>query len=174
MTLVGQNLGANRPEQATRAGWMALALGAAVMSLMGVIFYTLARPMFQMFCPGAEQEPIIDAGVDVLRLIAFAMPPLASAIILTSALRGAGDTRVPVVFTWIGFFAVRIPLAYWLALDEYSIDIRLYPIDWSMGPFRGCNLGLYGCWLAMTTDICVRGVFFFWRFVHGAWQKQRV
>ena len=158
MTLVGQNLGAKRPEQAARAGWMALALGAVVMTIMGAIFFTLAPQMCAAF---SGQEEIIDEGTRVLRLVAFAMPPLASAIIFTSALRGAGDTRVPVIFTWIGFFVVRIPLAYYLAFDEVYL-----------GPWR--IDGLFGCWLAMSTDIVVRGVFFFGRFVHGAWQKQRV
>ena len=154
MTLVGQNLGAKRPDQAARAGWRACALACLIMSAMGAIFYTFAPEMFGLFCPSVEQAPIIDAGVPVLRLIAFAMPPLAAVIVFTSALRGAGDTRVPVMFTWVGFFVVRIPLAYYLALDlEY---------------------GLYGCWLAMCADIVVRGVFFFYRFLRGAWQKQRV
>ena len=48
----------------------------------------------------------------MLRLVAFAMPALASTIVFTYALRGAGDTRVPVLFTWTGFLLVRIPLAY--------------------------------------------------------------
>ncbi len=133
------------------------------MTLMGAIFYTFAREMCELL---SSQEAIVNAGVEVLHLVAFAMPPLASAIIFTSALRGAGDTRVPVIFTWIGFFVVRIPLAYWLALPEVDLG--------SLGTWPGCNLGLYGCWLAMTADLCVRGVFFFWRFVQGAWQKQRV
>lgn len=170
MTLVGQNLGAKRPEQAARAGWIALALGAGVMTLMAATFYTFAPAMFALFCPNPTQAPIIKAGIPVLRLVAFAMPPLASAIIFTNALRGAGDTRVPVIFTWIGFFAVRIPLAYLLALDDYYLTI----LDWSFGPLWGFDLGLYGCWLAMFADITVRGVFFLWRFVHGAWQKQKV
>src|SRR5262249_15800004 len=103
MTLVGQNLGAQRPGQAARAGWMAFIFGCGVMSVMGAIFYTFAPEMFSLFCPKPEQAPIIEAGVPVLQLIAFLMPALASTIVFTSALRGAGDTRVPVLFTWIGF-----------------------------------------------------------------------
>jgi MATE family, multidrug efflux pump len=174
MTLVGQNLGAKRPDYASRAGWMAFALGCAVMTLMGATFYLFAQPMFELFCPFDSQAPIIAAGVEVLRLVAFAMPPLASTIVFTSALRGAGDTRVPVIFTWIGFFVVRIPLAYVLALNDYVLSIDVYPFDWSSGPLWGLGLGLRGCWLAMIADLVLRGVFFFARFVHGAWQKQRV
>jgi putative MATE family efflux protein len=153
MTLVGQNLGAGRPAQAARSGWTAFALGGSVMSLMGVIFFVLAPPMFGLFCPDAGQRPIVEAGVPVLRLIAFGMPPLASCIIFTYALRGAGDTRVPVLFTWLGFFLIRIPLAYLLT---------------------DTSLGLMGAWLAMLADLATRGCFFFWRFRGGRWQHIQV
>jgi Na+-driven multidrug efflux pump len=104
--------------------------------------------------------------VPVLRLVAFAMPPLACTIIFTSALRGAGDTRVPVLFTWIGFFAVRIPLAYILAFPHLDLG--------PLGTYPGLGFGLFGAWLAMFADLLVRGVFFFQRFLRGAWKKQRV
>jgi putative MATE family efflux protein len=166
MTLVGQNLGAGRPREATRSGWMAFVLGCGVMSAMGVVFFALAPLMFRLFCPLPEQRPIIAAGVPVLRLVAFAMPVLASTIIFTSALRGAGDTRVPVLFTWIGFFLVRIPLAYYLTLP--TIDLG------PLGSVQGLNLGLFGAWLAMFADLVVRGLFFLGRFARGAWQRQVV
>jgi len=166
MTLVGQNLGAGRPLQAARGGWLAFGLGCGVMSFMGLIFFTFAPQMFLLFCPQESQRPIIDAGVPVLRLVAFAMPALACTIIFTSALRGAGDTRVPVLFTWIGFFAVRIPLAYVLAFPRLDLGF--------VGTWPGMDLGLYGAWLAMFADLIVRGAFFLHRFVLGKWQLQKV
>ncbi len=166
MALVGQGLGARRPDRASASGWTAFAMGAATMSLMGVVFFTLAEPMFQLFCPDQTQEPIVRAGVPVLRLVAFAMPALAACIILTAALRGAGDTRIPLLFTAIGFFAVRIPLAYYLTLD--AVDLG------PLGVVPGMGLGLIGAWLAMVTDILLRGVFFTIRFASGRWQKIQV
>jgi putative MATE family efflux protein len=166
MTLVGQNLGAGRPDLAARSGWTAFALGCGVMSFMGVVFYVLADPMFALFCPDPAQRRVIDAGVPVLRLVAFAMPALACAIVFTSALRGAGDTRVPVLFTWVGFLGVRIPLAYFLALPRVDLG--------PLGAWPGCGLGLFGAWLAMFADLLVRGTFFVWRFAGGAWQRMRV
>jgi putative MATE family efflux protein len=166
MTLVGQNLGAGRPDQAARSGWTAFALGCGMMSAMGVVFYTLAPWMFRLFCPDPSQTRIVEEGVEVLQLIAFVMPSLASAIIFTSALRGAGDTVVPVIFSWIGFLGVRIPLAYLLALD--SIDLG------PLGELHCAGRGLYGAWLAMCADIFVRGFFFLWRFAGGRWKGMRV
>jgi len=164
--LVGQNLGAGRPGEASHSGWLAFRLGCGVMTFMGVVFFILAPWMFQLFCPNESQRPIIDLGVPVLRLVAFAMPGLASAIVFSCALRGAGDTRVPVLFTWTGFFVVRLPLAYYLALPEVDLG--------PLGVVTGCNLGLLGAWWAMLADLWVRGVFFMHRFARGPWQKQRV
>lgn len=166
MALVGQNLGAGRPLEAARAGWRAFGLAAIVMSGMGAIFFTFAPEMFRVFCPQPDQRPIIDAGVPVLRLVAFTMPCLASTIVFTNALRGAGDTRVPVLFTCIGFFIVRIPLAYFLT----QALVNLGPL----GLWPGLELGLLGAWWAMFADLIIRGLFFFYRFAHGTWKKQKV
>ncbi len=165
-TLVGQNLGAGRPAQAAKSGWLALSMGCGVMSFMGLVFFTFAPQMFTFFCPQESQRPIIVVGVPVLRLVAFAMPALALTIIFSSALRGAGDTRVPLLFTLVGFFMVRIPLAYLLAFP--SLDLG------PLGTIPGLGMGLFGAWLAMFADIVVRGAFFFHRFLRGAWQRQKV
>jgi putative MATE family efflux protein len=166
MALVGQNLGARRPDWAVRSGWLAFGLGGVVMCLMGAVFFILAPQMFALFCPNPEQRPVIDAGVPVLRLVAFATPAMASTFIFTAALRGAGDTRVPLLFTWIGFLGVRIPLAYYLTGEWIDLG-------W-LGTWKGWNLGLFGAWLAMVADITVRGGFFLYRFRSGRWQKIRV
>jgi putative MATE family efflux protein len=166
MTVVGQNLGAGRPQDAARGGWLAFGLGCAVMCFMGVVFFVLAVPMFRLFCPHPWQEPIVATGVPVLRLIAFATPAIASAMIFTYALRGAGDTRVPVLFTWVGFLGVRLPLAYFLALPQVDLG--------PLGSWSGWGLGLLGAWLAMCADLLVRGLFFLWRFRSGAWQRVQV
>jgi Na+-driven multidrug efflux pump len=166
MTLVGQNLGAGRPDRAARSGWVGFLAGGTVMASMGAVFFVLARPLFEVFCPSPDQQPIVEAGVPVLRLVAFAQPMLASCNVFTAALRGAGDTRVPVLITWLGFFLVRIPLAYLLTQSEVDLG--------PLGVIPGAGIGLFGAWLAMTADIYVRGVIFLVRFASGRWQKVRV
>ncbi|MBX9623944.1 MAG: MATE family efflux transporter [Gemmataceae bacterium] len=162
MTLVGQSLGAREPHRAARAGWVSLALAAAVMCGMGVVFVVLAGPMVRLFCHEADLAPVVGAGVPVLRLIAAAMPALAAQIVFTYALRGAGDTRVPVLFSWTGFLGVRIPLAY--LLTGPAVDLG------PLGTLPGADLGLFGAWVAMVADIWVRGVFFTLRFAGGRWK----
>ncbi len=166
MTLVGQNLGARTPDRAARSGWTAYAIGGGVMSFMGLLFVLLAEPMFRLFCPDPHLQPIIDAGVPALRLIACAMPALACLIIFTAALRGAGDSRVPVLFSWVGFLCVRIPLAYLLTAPQVNLG--------RLGVVPGYDMGLLGAWVAMCTDIWVRGVFFGLRFASGKWKKIEV
>src|SRR5262249_35636320 len=137
MALVGQAQGAKLPALAARFGWVAFGMGAAAMSLMGVVFFILAGPMFQLFCPYPSQADIIFQGVPVLQLVAFGMPALASCMVLAQALRGAGDTRLPMLITWLGFFGVRLPLAWLLVRSGW---------------------GLFGAWLAMNADMHVRGL----------------
>jgi len=155
--IVGRALGERRPDLAARAGWAAFGMGGLLMTGMGLLFFAFAQPMFEFFSRGPDRLPVIAAGVPVLRLIAFAMPGLAGSIILTQALRGAGDTRVPVLFTWVGFLGVRLPLAFLLT-----------------DPRGGFEWGLIGAWTAMFVDIYVRGAFFLARFAGGKWKRTRV
>jgi putative MATE family efflux protein len=164
--LVGQNLGAGRPAEARRSGLVAYAFGAALMSLAGAVFHGFARPLFEVYCPRPEQAPVVAAGVPVLRLVAFAMPALAACHVFSSGLRGAGDTRGPLVVTALGFFAVRLPLTY-LACEPAVVLPGGVTLP-------GLGLGLYGCWIAMQVDLWVRGGLLAWRFIAGRWTATRV
>ena len=164
--LVGQNLGARKPQAAAHAAWVALGLGCVTMTIMGILFFIFAPDLFRVFSPHTHQQPIVDAGVPVLRLVAFAMPPLSAIIVLTGALRGAGDTRFPILLTWIGFLVIRMPLAY--LLTRSVVDLG------SLGTLTGWNLGLMGAWIAMFVDLTIRGILFLWRFVSGRWMMVRV
>jgi putative MATE family efflux protein len=152
-SLVARNLGAKQPAVAARGGWTAFLIGAVLMTLWGVVFAALAEPMSRLYVEreaSADRDAVVAASVTALRTIAVVMPFLASAIIFTACLRAAGDARVPVLFTWLGFVGVRIPLGYWLT-----------------GPSVGW--GIFGVWLAMNADIVLRGSLLLWRFAKGRW-----
>jgi putative MATE family efflux protein len=157
-TLTGQYLGARRPDLAGRAVRTAWGIGVAVLSVLGVVVYVMAEPMFLLFT-GGRQPAVTTAGVPVLRIVAFALPALATINVLNGALRGAGDTRWPWVFVLAGYLLVRMPLTYWLATPE---------------ELGGLGWGLTGAWIAMFADLCVRAAMVAARFLQGGWQTARV
>lgn len=165
-TMAGQYLGAKQPAKATRSVLVACLLGGLVMGSGGVVFFVGAFPLASLIL-GAHQRDIAYLAAPLLRTIAMGIPPLALVMILTGALRGAGDTRWPLVFTLIGFLGVRIPAAHWLALSSV-------PIPWLGEALPGLGLGVIGAWYAMVTDLYVRAVLTTWRFWHGGWKDVRV
>jgi Na+-driven multidrug efflux pump len=61
---------------------------------------------------------------------------------------------------------VRVPLAYVFTMSHLDLG--------PLGTWPGCNLGLFGAWMAMFADLYVRGGFFLLRFASGRWQRVRV
>jgi putative MATE family efflux protein len=157
-TLTGQYLGAGRPDLAARAARTAWGLGLGILTALGVLLYSQAGPMFTIFT-GGRQPAVAELGVPVVRVVAFALPALATIMVLSGALRGAGDTRWPWVIVFFGYLAVRLPLAYWLTFPPAE---------------GGWGLGLYGAWIAMLVDLCVRAALVAARFLHGGWKRTRV
>jgi putative MATE family efflux protein len=152
-TLAGQYLGAGDHAKATRSVLLCLAIGGAGMTAMGVVFSVAATPLSEMFL-GESKPDVIAKTAPLLRIVAVTMPALAIAMILGGALRGAGDTRVPMVLNLIGYLGVRLPLAYFLA--------------------HKCGMGVEGAWLAMVADVFVRCGLILWRFLHGGWKRIKV
>ena len=147
-TLVGQSMGAERRDQARRFAWLSVALGVGVMTCTGILMYIAAPWIFSMLTPDAGVRTL---GAQVLRIEAFAEPLFAASIVAAGALRGAGDTLVPSVMALGRMWGVRITLAMLL-----------------VGPF-----GLHGVWMAMCTELCVRGLLFLVRMYRGKWLEIR-
>ena len=150
-TLSGQNLGAENPNQAERSGWASWQQGAALMVLMGVVFFVFARPFAHIFTHDPHVVPLT---VAYLRITALSEPFLALGLILSGALNGAGDTKAP---AWAGIttlWGFRLPLA-WLLIFHL-------------------HLGATGAWWAMTTTTVLDGVIVLWLFKQGGWKKTKV
>jgi putative MATE family efflux protein len=157
-TLVGQSLGAGRPDRASHAGRVAWGLGVLALGLLGLILIVFAGPMFGLFLGRARPE-VAAAGVPAVRLIGFAMPAFATLSVLSAALRGAGDTAVPMRIVFAGYLLVRLPLTWWL----------IRPVDQG-----GMGWGLLGAWVAMTADIHVRAALIARRFLSNGWTRIRL
>lgn len=148
-TLVGQNIGAGKPQLAKRYAGLSVALGAMVMACTGGLMFLCAPFMFAMLTP----DPAIRAlGARVLRIEAFAEPLFAVSIVAAGALRGAGDTLVPSLMNLASMWGVRI-----------TASVLLAP-----------RFGLVGVWTAMCTELCVRGVLFLIRLLRGKWLDRQI
>lgn len=150
-TLMGQGLGAKDPRRAEDGGLTAVRLAVLVMSGMGVLFFLFPEWFMRVFTSDAE---VIALGIVPLRIIAIAQPFLALTMVLSGALRGAGDTRGPLMVTTLGIWCVRLPLAFIL--------------------LRFTSIGLPGAWITMIIDQFVRSMFFIRRFRSGKWKLIRV
>jgi putative MATE family efflux protein len=120
-TLVGQNLGAGRPEEAKRAAWICLGLGTLSMSTVAGITLFNAEFLASVF---VREPEVIRLGASFIAIVAFSQPAMAIYFTLAGALRGAGDTRSPLFVTLVSMYGLRIPGAY-LASRFTGIGLEL-------------------------------------------------
>jgi putative MATE family efflux protein len=165
-TMAGQYLGARDLVRARYSVIQTCIVAAAVMVLAGVIFYVAATPLAGFFLKG-QSEDVIPLAAQLLRIVAYAMAPLALVLVLVGALRGAGDTRWPLALNLLGIVFFRVPIAYYLTRREVYLPL----LGWTI---QGGNLGVVGAWYAMVLDIVVRCIFLMLRFRHDAWQRIEV
>lgn len=111
-TLVGQNLGAGKPERAERSVWRASKYNAIFMAAVGIVMIVLAPQIVSLF---STEPEVIRYGTNCLRILGVGYPMYAVGMIVIQALNGAGDTTMPSVMNFICFWIIQIPLAYWLA-----------------------------------------------------------
>ena len=121
-TLVGQNLGAGKPERAESSVWRAAYLNAAFLGLVGLLFLFYAHPIVEFFArePGVstfseETLRVIAYGTDALRIVAYGFVFYAFGMVLEGSFNGAGDTWTPTYLNLFIFWVLEIPLAYVLA-----------------------------------------------------------
>lgn len=113
-TLVGQNLGAKKPDRAEKSTWMAAIVNMVFLGIVGIIFYTLSEYLVRIFTTDPE---IIAIGAKCLRIISYGYLAYAFGMVIIQAFNGAGDTTTPTVINFFCFWLLEIPLAYFLALE---------------------------------------------------------
>ena len=104
---VGNALGRRDREGAARSGWTALVLGVAVMSVAALTLLTAPRMIARLFTPEPEA---ITAAITLLRIAAFFQLFDGLQVVATGALRGAGDTRTPMLCHFFGYWVIGLPL----------------------------------------------------------------
>jgi putative MATE family efflux protein len=111
-TLVGQNLGAGKPERAERSVWLAGALNAGLLGIAGLTFVIFSELVVSVF----TTDPEVSAyGRDCLRIVGYGYALYGLGMVMESSFNGAGDTWTPTYLNFIVFWMFEIPLAYFLA-----------------------------------------------------------
>ena len=111
-TLVGQNLGAQRPDRAEKSLWRASRYNAIFMSVLGLASVVLAPQIVGLF---SSEPEVIRYGISCIRILGIGYPMYAVGMIVIQAMNGAGDTYTPSILNLICFWMIQIPLAYYLA-----------------------------------------------------------
>jgi len=111
-TMVGQALGAGKPERAERSVWLAGFYNMCFLGLVGLIFVIFAGTIVGVF---TNDPKVVPYGTDCLRIVACGFLFYAYGMVLTQSFNGAGDTKTPTIINLFVFWLWEIPLAYALA-----------------------------------------------------------
>lgn len=112
-TLVGQNLGAKRPDRAEKAVWLTTRNAMVFLGLVSIVYLVYADEIVKLF---TSDPNVIINGVQCLQYLSFGYVFFAGEMVMVQAFNGAGDTKTPTILNLIFFWIVQIPLAYILAL----------------------------------------------------------
>jgi Na+-driven multidrug efflux pump len=111
-TMVGQALGAKKPDRAEKAVWTAGGYSAVFLGSIGVLFVIFAGQIVSWF---TSDRDVMSYAVGTLRTVAFGFPLYAYGMAITQSFNGAGDTRTPTIINLIVFWIIELPLAWLLA-----------------------------------------------------------
>lgn len=148
--LVGQGLGGRDPDEAQASAIEALLQGTMLMCGLGLVMVILPH---QLLGAMISDPAVLAAGETPMRIAGLLQLSMGVSMIVSGALRGAGDTRWPLYTKVISTWCVRLPLVLL---------------------FGWIGFGLTGIWVAMSTDFFVQAILTMRRFRSGAWKTVRV
>jgi putative MATE family efflux protein len=150
-TMVGQNLGAKRPDRAERAVWAAAFYNVVFLGIVGLVFFTGARYIAAIFTSDPTVQPF---AIGCLRTVSLGFVFYAFGMVLTSAFNGAGDTWTPTIINLFVFWLWEIPLAWWLATHA--------------------GLGARGVFVSLTVSYSLLAVVSAVLFRRGRWKTRKL
>jgi putative MATE family efflux protein len=112
-TLVGQNLGARRPDRAERAAWLTGFATTAFMGLVCLVYIPCSGRLVSLF---TSEPAVLRAGADCLRIVSYGYLAYAWGLVMPQSFNGAGDTLTPTKINLACYWLLEIPLAYVLAV----------------------------------------------------------
>ena len=150
-TLVGQNLGAQKPDRAEAAVKIAMKFNVLFLGLVGIAFVALSHPIVSLF---TTDPAVLHDGVRSLWIVSLAFPLYAAGMCYEGAFNGAGDTWTPTRLNFFCFWLGQVPLAWLLA-----------------NPFK---LGALGVYIAVPISFSVLALWSAVLFRRGRWKTQKV
>src|ERR1044071_8706544 len=140
---VGHAMGAKDTYAAARSGWMAIFFGALFMSCSGLGLFLFARPISRLYSP---ESAVVNAGATLLVVAAIFQLFDGLQVVATGALRGAGNTRIPMLVNLVGYWVLGLPLGTLLC-------------------FR-LNMGAAGMWVGLCLALVLIG-----SILAGVWSR---
>jgi putative MATE family efflux protein len=150
-TMVGQGLGAGKPDRAEKAAWLAGFYNMLFLGAIGLVFIFLAGPIVRLF---TTEAAVAAYAISCLRTVSFGFLFYAYGMVLTNALNGAGDTWTPTLINLGCFWLLEVPLAYVLA--------------------HHTRLGAHGVFWAVMVAFSSLALVSAWVFTRGKWKQKRV
>ncbi len=149
-TLVGQNLGAKRPDRAEQAVWRTGFYNMAFLGCVAIVSITFARPIVSQF---SNELAVQTVAADCLRFVSYGYVFYAWGMVMVQAFNGAGDTATPTLINIGCYWLWQIPLAYVLS---------------------GTAMGPRGIFLAIVISESTLAVVGLLAFRRGGWKNQKV
>jgi Na+-driven multidrug efflux pump len=149
--MVGQSLGAKKPERAEQAVWLAGKYNLFFLGVVGLIFVAFAPFIVDQF---TDDAAVMKYGIDGLRVVAAGFVMYAYGMVMANAFNGAGDTWTPTLLNLFCFWAWEIPLAY-----VFSAKM---------------GMGAHGVFLSIPIAFSTFALLAMLMFKRGAWKRKAV
>ena len=150
-TLVGQNLGAKKPDRAEKSVWITGLWNMLFLILVSIVFFFLSEKLVGIF---TDDPGVIDVGGSWLKIVSYSYFIYAWWMVSVQAFNGAGDTITPTKINLVFFWLIQIPLSYILS-KVVGMDVP----------------GVF--WAIFVSETAV-GLFTLWLFTKGNWKNVQV
>ena len=149
-TLTGQFIGANNPREAKRSGWRSAGLSIVSMGIVGLLIALFSNEISRFL---VDDDEVVRLTVIFVWFLGSMQPLMAIEFAIGGALRGAGDTKSPLVITLIGLVFFRLSIASLFLLFELPVEY---------------------IFASLMVDYLVKAILFAYRFNSGRWIKINV
>ena len=147
-TLTGQYLGAGDLRRARQAIYLCWAVTAVIMTSLGLVFIAIPETLVRLLSEAPEH---LEIAPPLLRISGTIQLFFGTCIVLSSAMRGAGDTRTVMIVSYVCTYALRLPAIWWVAFHT--------------------DMGLRGIWLVSAVELVLRAAVLIWCFYRGRWAR---